>query len=526
MRNGLVAFASVLLCACAATLGAGAAPPGSGAALPPSGSDLLDYGPHAVGFRIIPKRDSSREYFLGSTDDSPGGYGPRAVQIVVWYPASRAAAKEPMTFRDYVLAGAEEEVFGPPSQARRGKALEDFRRDTLAQGADSRDLDRLLDSKVRASRDAPPAPKSFPLVLYAHNFTYEKSVLCEYLASHGFVVASVPFLGTYERDPDVGVTLLETEIRDLEVALDVVSGDSGSGNRRVGIVGMSFGALSALGFQMRHPRVAAVVSLDGGIGSATDPYMLKQSPFYALERARAPLLHLYGTDVAGTDLTFVRGLKYSERWLVGFPGLRHSDFAGYGILMAAIPKIRGEAPANVPIATARAFRYASQFLRQYLVPDAAGHGFLEGAKGEIDTADDLKIERLHAGSAPPRLEELRVKLRKEGMASLVGLHDALRREDPQPFGQETFRLIGSWLLEQGRASEARQWFQLQIGDYPASAQAHYYYAVSSQRSDDPKAARDHFEKVLALLEDDPDLDAPSRERLSKRASAALKNLQR
>src|SRR5262245_4587027 len=508
-----LALTSALLCAGAATLGAGASD-----GQQTSGRDLLDYGPHAVGFRIISKKDASREYFLpGSTDDSPGGYGPRAVQIVVWYPATGATAIGAMTFKDYVLAGAEEEVFGPPSRARRDKALEEFRRDTLSQGADPRDLDRLLDSKVRASRDAPPEAGSFPLVLYAHNFTYEKSVLCEYLASHGFVVASVPYLGTYERDPDVGVTLLETEIRDLEVALDVLSGDAGSGNRRVGIVGMSFGALSALGFQMRHPRVAAVVSLDGGIGSATDPYMLKQSPFYSLERVRAPLLHLYGTDVAGPELPFVRGLKYSERWLVGFPGLRHGDFAGYGILTVAVTKIRGEAPANVPAATARAFRYVAQFLRRYLVPEATDRGF---------AAEDLKIEHLRAVTAPPRLEELRVKLGKEGMASLVGLHDALRRDDPQPFGQDTFRLIGSWLLEQGRAPEARQWFQLQIGDYPASAQAHYFYAVSSQRSDDPKAAREHFEKTLALLESDADLDAPVRERLSKRASAALKNLPR
>jgi dienelactone hydrolase len=525
MRNRLVGFTCALLCASVATLGA-AAPPGASAAPPPSGSDLLDYGPHAVGFRIIPKRDASREYFLpGSTDDLHGSYGPRSVQVVVWYPVSRAAAKGSMTFRDYVLAGAEEEVFGPPSQARRDRALEDFRRDTLAQGADPRDLDRLLDSKVRASRDAPPEPGTFPLVLYAHNFTYEKSVLCEYLASHGFVVASVPFLGTYERDPDVGVTLVETEIRDLEVALDVLSGDSGSGNRRVGIVGMSFGALSALGLEMRHPRVAAVVSLDGGIGSATDPYMLKQSPFYSLERARAPLLHLYGTDVAGTDVTFVRGLKYSERWLVGFPGLRHGDFAGYGILTAAVPRIRGEAPANVPAATSRAFRYVSEFLRQYLVPEAAGRGFLEGNQ-EKGPADNPKIERLRALTAPPRLEELKVKLRKEGMASLVDLHDALRRDDPQPFGQETFRLIGSWLLEQGRAPDARRWFQLQIADYPASAQAHYSYALSSQRADDPKAAREHFEKALVLLESDADLDAPSRERLAKRATTALNNLPR
>ena len=60
---------------------------------------------------------------------------------------------------------------------------------------------------------------------------------------------------------------------------------------RIGVVAHSFGARGALLLSMRDPRVAALVSLDGGIGTATGRASFEVLPSYHAGAATAPILH-------------------------------------------------------------------------------------------------------------------------------------------------------------------------------------------------------------------------------------------
>jgi pimeloyl-ACP methyl ester carboxylesterase len=57
--------------------------------------------------------------------------------------------------------------------------------------------------------------------------------------------------------------------------------------QRMGVVGHSFGARAALLLAMLDPQVAAVVSLDGGIGTASGRASLEALPIYRAEAAVA-----------------------------------------------------------------------------------------------------------------------------------------------------------------------------------------------------------------------------------------------
>jgi tetratricopeptide (TPR) repeat protein len=507
---GVLAAALALLGVIASGV-AGAQP----SAVVPSAA-LLSYGTAHVGFRILELRDRSREFFGGDS------YAARPLQVVVWYPARGGGAA--MRFAEYVAAQAGETDFAP-STARRDAALADFRRAAIANGAADADVGKLLASPVRGRRDARPADGRHPLVLYAHNLTPEKAVLGEYLASHGFVVASTPQLGSYERDLDVGTTLVETEIRDLEAALAALAVDPMVDARKIGIIGMSFGALTALGFQMRHPSVAAVVSLDGGIGTALDPLMLRQSAFHAPDRARVPLLHLYASDSPGADFAYLRGLRYAERSFVGVHGMQHGDFAGYGMLAATVPRIRGNANPQVALASSWAFRYALHFLRSALRGTGESRRFLERGPRENGIPDGLvTVERVRAAPAPPTTEQLRAMIRRDGLAPVLALYDTLRASDPLPFGAETFRLIGTWLMDENRPTDATTLLSRYVRDAPTSARAHYYLAVASARAGRPAGAREHYERALTLVETDPELDTATRDRIRARSRAALDGL--
>ena len=512
-----VRFHGALICACSLL-----AAPGIASTRTEVWAPYLEPGPDRVGFHVQQDRDFSREYYFPS--DSGGAYGPRPRQILFWYPA-RGGGK-PMRFEDYVVLGGEEEPSAHNTAARRAESLAEFRTRPLKNGATETDLNRLLAASMRARREAKPMRGRHPLILYAHNLTFEKSLLCEYLASWGFVVASVPIRGTYEHDLDVGVTGVETEIRDLEDALAAAAGRADVDATRLGVVGMSFGSLTALGFQMRHPSVRAVVSLDGGIGSTTDPTMLQQSPFYASERADAPLLHVYGPG-PGADLTYLRGRELAPHWFIGFPGLRHGDFAGYGILEALAPGILGPRSIDVTRSTAWAFRYTRRFLEAFVQGDTASRRFLDGTPRQNGVPDSVaQVECLWVTRpAPPSLEELKQRYRRAGMDSLVALHDQLLRGGVPP-GHETYRLLGSWLLDQGDGRDGMRWMQLYLDDYPSSSRAHYFYAAACSRLQQTQEARQHFQRALELLPADPELDPPTRFRLERRATAGLRSLER
>src|SRR5687767_7843725 len=110
----------------------------------------LPYGPHPVGFRSIVRSDPSRTFIDG------GRVVERPLRIDLWYPAKKGSGSS-IRLRDYA----------------------DF------DGGGAALAPALLDTVMRARREAVFASASFPLVVYAHTETHRKAVIAEYLASHG-----------------------------------------------------------------------------------------------------------------------------------------------------------------------------------------------------------------------------------------------------------------------------------------------------------------------------------------------------
>lgn len=155
----------------------------------------LDAGPHAVGYRSYFLQDAKRGYVFERRER-----GARPVLVSLWYPAEPATGA-PLPYREYLTPPALSQF--PVFRAR----LEAFLLDTVSDDLFTRKhaqlepaqrafLDALLAMPARARRDASPAPGRFPVVLYhsgAAGSYEDNSVLCEYLASHGYVVMTSAF---------------------------------------------------------------------------------------------------------------------------------------------------------------------------------------------------------------------------------------------------------------------------------------------------------------------------------------------
>jgi predicted dienelactone hydrolase len=135
----------------------------------------LQLGALPVGFTLLPLTDSSRRMPSGD---------PRPVTVGVWYPA-RATAATHLTYREY---------FALPAGAG-GRELDEFLAFLGSHGAPADAVQEWLGAPMLAARDAPAVGVRFPLVLLAQGngqTLRDQAPFAEYLASHGYVVATSP----------------------------------------------------------------------------------------------------------------------------------------------------------------------------------------------------------------------------------------------------------------------------------------------------------------------------------------------
>jgi dienelactone hydrolase len=353
-------------------------------------------GPHPVGFRVFNQRDASRRLADGAL---------RPVQVAVWYPAQASTAPA-LRYRDYVLVAARERLFDPLTAGAAEKALAAYREFLAGNGVPAAGIGEWLDAEMLAREDAPAASGRFPLLLVGAGMggaLQDQATLAESLAGHGYVVATTPSpvrLGVrMESEADVPAMAAE-QARDLEVALEILTPRSMVDASKEGVIGYSFGARPALLLAGRHPSLRALVSLDGGIGSAAAKAWLGPRD---LDRAslRTPILHVYEEEDpdARPDFALLASLAAAPRTLARAEGLRHLDFVTFGLASATLPSL-GTADARRAAALRAVFAVTRAFVDAHVAGQPAAWQAL--ATGDTAALSGLvRITPFGSGTAAP-----------------------------------------------------------------------------------------------------------------------------
>jgi hypothetical protein len=343
-------------------------------------------GPHPVGFRLIMEADVTRPALPPSTT----AVG-RQIPIAVWYPAEPSAGAS-MRLRDYVVLNEEALTGVPPSDAN--AAVETFIAGALGRGLPRAELERLLNTPVSAVRDATTAAARFPLLLFAHGSVETESVMCEYLASHGYVVAAVRSRGATEVAYRLSRENLDAMVADHDFATVRLQREAYVSSGPIGVVGMSNGAIAGVALQLKRP-VVAIVSLDGGIGENAGGTYVGERSDGDVSLLRAPILHLYAPNNSFLNLEHLRSYRDAPRLLAFVRGMRHADFLAYPMFDRIVPGFSGDASADATAGFIWTTRYTLHFMDAYVQRAVHGTDFL------ITTPDShgapaglLTIERL------------------------------------------------------------------------------------------------------------------------------------
>jgi predicted dienelactone hydrolase len=312
------------------------------------------------------------------------GENARPLQTLIWYPSLKGTG-EPMTVGDYTqLANTEIHFNAPDEKENRWRSL----------------LKTSFGIPLWAVREARAAKGHYPIVIYApsdSSVSWENADLCEYLASHGYVVLASPSMGVSTRDMTDDLDGINAQARDISFLITYATSLPDTDLSEVAVVSWSWGGISSLFASARDPRIDALVEMDGSMRYY--PGLVKRAGDVHSERMTIPLLcftrnvsleDLENDDAPPADKV---GPNVLNTWIhgdlltVNMLGMSHPEFSSMFQRKESAQRFAENQVADYEREDANTSYawvalYTLNFLHAYLKHDASAKAFLEKTPAE------------------------------------------------------------------------------------------------------------------------------------------------
>ncbi len=470
-------------------------------------------GAHAVGLKVVQQYDYTRT-FHGPTDALGKPYtGERArpIQTLIWYPAEPSHAPK-MTVADYSNLLASETDFANPHIAAEAQSW-------------VKSMTSTLKDSLWAVRDAVPAAGHFPVIIYAPSFSamsWENADLCEYLASHGYVVIASPDMGATTRGMTSDIPGIEAQARDISFLISYARTLPDADLSELAVAGFSWGGISNLFAAARDSRIDALVALDGSMRYYGG--LIKQSGYVHPEDMTIPLLFFAQGEITLEDQARYFTSKDSEgpntlnAWTHGdlitvhdmaLVHVEHSSMyqRNEDVWKTYDTQRKGDFPREDGIAGyAWVCRYTLNFLDAYLKHDPTAMAFLKKTPAENGVPKHLMTASFRAAKGTPvSLESFRSQIGQQGFDHAPALYAAMQKEKPDFKLDETS--LQGWafdLEDQNHLPEAIAILKLAIQIYPESGEDQEALGEVYMKAHQNQQAIDAFDQALKLNPDDQD----------------------
>ncbi len=464
-------------------------------------------GPNAVGLKVVEQYDYTRTFH--SPTDVLGkpytGERARPIQTLIWYPAEASKAKK-MTVANYAKLLATETDFANPHISSDWQNW-------------IKSLTPTLKDSLWAVPNAAPVAGRFPVVIYAPSLSamsWENADLCEYLASHGYVVIASPSMGIVTRNLTTDIPGTEAQARDISFLISYARTLPDTDLSEIAVAGFSWGGISNLFAAARDSRIDALIALDGSMRYY--PGLVKQSGYVHPDEMTTPLLFFTQGEFTLEDQSRYLNSKDSEgpnvlnAWTHGdllivhdmaLIHLEHSSmFQRNEDLWKTydVQKKGDYSRADGIVGFAWVCRYTLNFLDAYLKHDSVAMAFLKKAPAENGVSPHLLAASFRpAKGTPASFEALRSQVGQQGFDQAAAIYAAMQKEKPDfKLDETSLRSWASELVDHDHLPEAIVILKLAVQIYSASSDDQESLGEAYMKNRQNELATDAFNQALKL----------------------------
>ncbi len=384
-----------------------------------------------------------------------------------------------MTVGDYVGLADREIHFDAPDQE---------------QSKYRRRLESSFDVSLWAVRDAKPVEVRYPVIIYApsdSSIAWENADLCEYLASHGYVVLASPSMGASTRDMTDDLAGIHTQALDISFLISYAATLPDTDLSNVAVVSFSWGGISSLFAAARDTRIQVLAEMDGSIRYY--PGLVASAGNVHPEQLKLPLLFFAANRmnyIEDFDRDFdnyrgpsndIIGRSVLNKWThgdvttVNMVGMSHGEFCSMCQRWQNAATFAGDQVADYGREDANTSYswvalYMLHFLNTYVKHDAAAREFL----GRITAENGVPKHTMEIRFSPQSFAEVMRSAARKGEDSAWETFQRFAADPMHRYmtGEErTINRLGYALLQEKDPSSAVVLFKLNTKAYPDSANA-------------------------------------------------------